>query len=136
GRVENSQLETAADPRRLFGYRQQEKTGGGITPFGPQISGFFLRGPVLILRQDKVRRFSSAVEQRFCKPKVGSSILSTGTSPVLQPGARTRVTAPPPDAALTQGERPSGLAVACAGNPAASFWLSRPEPLPSSSIAF
>jgi hypothetical protein len=25
-------------------------------------------------------RFSSAVEQRFCKPKVGSSILSTGTS--------------------------------------------------------
>jgi hypothetical protein len=24
-------------------------------------------------------RFSSAVEQRFCKPKVGSSILSTGT---------------------------------------------------------
>src|ERR1700679_114104 len=25
------------------------------------------------------RRFSSAVEQRFCKPKVGSSILSTGT---------------------------------------------------------
>ena len=26
-----------------------------------------------------VRRFSSAVEQRFCKPKVGSSILSTGT---------------------------------------------------------
>jgi hypothetical protein len=28
-----------------------------------------------------LRRFSSAVEQRFCKPKVGSSILSTGTSP-------------------------------------------------------
>jgi hypothetical protein len=27
-----------------------------------------------------IRRFSSAVEQRFCKPKVGSSILSTGTS--------------------------------------------------------
>ena len=26
-----------------------------------------------------IRRFSSAVEQRFCKPKVGSSILSTGT---------------------------------------------------------
>ena len=26
------------------------------------------------------RRFSSAVEQRFCKPKVGSSILSTGTA--------------------------------------------------------
>src|SRR5258705_8467397 len=26
------------------------------------------------------RRFSSAVEQRFCKPKVGSSILSTGTT--------------------------------------------------------
>ena len=25
-------------------------------------------------------RFSSAVEQRFCKPKVGSSILSTGTT--------------------------------------------------------
>jgi hypothetical protein len=25
-------------------------------------------------------RFSSAVEQRFCKPKVGSSILSTGTN--------------------------------------------------------
>jgi hypothetical protein len=28
-------------------------------------------------------RFSSAVEQRFCKPKVGSSILSTGTSKTL-----------------------------------------------------
>jgi hypothetical protein len=27
-----------------------------------------------------VCRFSSAVEQRFCKPKVGSSILSTGTN--------------------------------------------------------
>ena len=27
-----------------------------------------------------IRRFSSAVEQRFCKPKVGSSILSTGTN--------------------------------------------------------
>jgi hypothetical protein len=27
-----------------------------------------------------VCRFSSAVEQRFCKPKVGSSILSTGTT--------------------------------------------------------
>ena len=27
----------------------------------------------------RIRRFSSAVEQRFCKPKVGSSILSTGT---------------------------------------------------------
>ena len=32
--------------------------------------------PVLLL---KFRRFSSAVEQWFCKPKVGSSILSTGT---------------------------------------------------------
>jgi hypothetical protein len=29
-----------------------------------------------------IRRFSSAVEQRFCKPKVGSSILSTGTSKI------------------------------------------------------
>src|SRR5436189_3336691 len=29
------------------------------------------------------RRFSSAVEQRFCKPKVGSSILSTGTTKTL-----------------------------------------------------
>ena len=29
-----------------------------------------------------VCRFSSAVEQRFCKPKVGSSILSTGTSQI------------------------------------------------------
>ena len=28
------------------------------------------------------RRFSSAVEQRFCKPKVGSSILSTGTTKI------------------------------------------------------
>jgi hypothetical protein len=27
-----------------------------------------------------VSRFSSAVEQRFCKPLVGSSILSTGTT--------------------------------------------------------
>jgi hypothetical protein len=32
----------------------------------------------------RVRRFSSAVEQRFCKPKVGSSILSTGTSEPLE----------------------------------------------------
>ena len=29
-----------------------------------------------------LRRFSSAVEQRFCKPKVGSSILSTGTNEI------------------------------------------------------
>jgi hypothetical protein len=34
---------------------------------------------VEIYRSPK-RRFSSAVEQRFCKPKVGSSILSTGTT--------------------------------------------------------
>src|SRR5258707_12724605 len=32
----------------------------------------------------KIRRFSSAVEQRFCKPKVGSSILSTGTIDVVR----------------------------------------------------
>ena len=31
-----------------------------------------------------IRRFSSAVEQRFCKPKVGSSILSTGTTLLLE----------------------------------------------------
>ena len=31
-----------------------------------------------------IRRFSSAVEQRFCKPKVGSSILSTGTTKTFQ----------------------------------------------------
>jgi hypothetical protein len=31
-------------------------------------------------RLKRVCRFSSAVEQRFCKPKVGSSILSTGTN--------------------------------------------------------
>jgi hypothetical protein len=30
----------------------------------------------------RLSRFSSAVEQRFCKPKVGSSILSTGTSKI------------------------------------------------------
>jgi hypothetical protein len=37
-------------------------------------------------------RFSSAVEQRFCKPKVGSSILSTGTSNVkdLEDDLRSR----------------------------------------------
>src|SRR5260370_26916514 len=31
-----------------------------------------------------IRRFSSAVEQRFCKPKVGSSILSTGTKYLIE----------------------------------------------------
>src|SRR5258708_7950937 len=37
--------------------------------------------PAVSLAPDpRIRRFSSAVEQRFCKPKVGSSILSTGTS--------------------------------------------------------
>ena len=36
--------------------------------------GYFRRAPIA-----SIRRFSSAVEQRFCKPKVGSSILSTGT---------------------------------------------------------
>jgi hypothetical protein len=37
-------------------------------------------------------RFSSAVEQRFCKPKVGSSILSTGTSAISSlVGHRTRL---------------------------------------------
>ncbi len=47
-------------------------------------------------------RFSSAVEQRFCKPKVGSSILSTGTMrrvPSLL--ARTQVNAPPSEASRT-----------------------------------
>jgi hypothetical protein len=38
-----------------------------------------------------IRRFSSAVEQRFCKPKVGSSILSTGTSNYSNPGCRDSV---------------------------------------------
>jgi hypothetical protein len=38
-----------------------------------------LRGQIA-RRGDFVGRFSSAVEQRFCKPKVGSSILSTGTT--------------------------------------------------------
>ena len=32
------------------------------------------------IRSIAFSRFSSAVEQRFCKPKVGSSILSTGTT--------------------------------------------------------
>src|ERR1700687_4873746 len=42
-----------------------------------------------------VSRFSSAVEQRFCKPKVGSSILSTGTTPVsgLSTGTGARLSA-------------------------------------------
>src|SRR6266852_7547183 len=35
-----------------------------------------------------VRRFSSAVEQWFCKPKVGSSILSTGTIRLADLAAR------------------------------------------------
>jgi hypothetical protein len=42
----------------------------------PKISGKFYWPPIA-----SIRRFSSAVEQRFCKPKVGSSILSTGTIP-------------------------------------------------------
>ena len=39
------------------------------------------------LKTSTKRRFSSAVEQRFCKPKVGSSILSTGTTvyPTFKP---------------------------------------------------
>ena len=40
---------------------------------GPS-GGIFYPSPIA-----SIRRFSSAVEQRFCKPKVGSSILSTGT---------------------------------------------------------
>src|SRR4051794_32184019 len=35
--------------------------------------------PIFAECAQPVSRFSSAVEQRFCKPKVGSSILSTGT---------------------------------------------------------
>ena len=37
-------------------------------------------GPDFVGLEASIRRFSSAVEQRFCKPKVGSSILSTGTT--------------------------------------------------------
>ena len=37
-----------------------------------------------------IRRFSSAVEQRFCKPKVGSSILSTGTSEINNLALKSR----------------------------------------------
>src|SRR5579871_2195484 len=57
-------------------------------------------------------RFSSAVEQRFCKPKVGSSILSTGTSNV---GRDICKAAAPPDPgflvsgwALTSSPPPAG----------------------------
>jgi hypothetical protein len=32
---------------------------------------------------DRVGEISAAKEQRFCKPKAGSSILSTGTTPSL-----------------------------------------------------
>jgi hypothetical protein len=42
------------------------------------------------------RRFSSAVEQRFCKPKVGSSILSTGTSLCSQSLTASRRNQAPP----------------------------------------
>ena len=41
---------------------------------GPRAAGYFTPSPIA-----SIRRLSSAVEQRFCKPKVGSSILSTGT---------------------------------------------------------
>ena len=37
-------------------------------------------GQAALDRRSQRRRFSSAVEQRFCKPKVGGSIPSTGTS--------------------------------------------------------
>ena len=48
-------------------------------PFGRQIT---ICKPAVELEKcsQYLSRFSSAVEQRFCKPKVGSSILSTGTT--------------------------------------------------------
>jgi hypothetical protein len=56
-----------------------------------------------------IRRFSSAVEQRFCKPKVGSSILSTGT--MTQPiearaFSSSRVLAQAPNRAAARPRRP------------------------------
>ena len=50
------------------------KAKSGIRPANGGIGHAFRRLPLPL-----IRRFSSAVEQRFCKPKVGSSILSTGT---------------------------------------------------------
>ncbi len=50
----------------------QDLRSGGIYAKG--------RGNLLIDSNLRARRRSTAVVQRFCKPKVGSSILSAGTS--------------------------------------------------------
>jgi hypothetical protein len=63
--------------RSSQGLRRLLALCGQVWYFGPRkIGGITARfaGPRI-----SFRRFSSAVEQRFCKPKVGSSILSTGT---------------------------------------------------------
>src|ERR1700720_1857036 len=57
-----------------------------------------------------VSRFSSAVEQRFCKPKVGSSILSTGTIIVRGPMRRINRRAVVSGLALLSACRPARAA--------------------------
>ena len=70
---------------RLFPCGSDESGSLGSGPLRPSLifeppkigprGGILLPSPIA-----SIRRFSSAVEQRFCKPKVGSSILSTGTT--------------------------------------------------------
>jgi hypothetical protein len=50
--------------------------------FGTKVAKLFLQRYSKPLETSARCRFSSAVEQRFCKPKVGSSILSTGTNKI------------------------------------------------------
>jgi hypothetical protein len=71
--------------RRVLGYSKPRT----CSPSGTSLvfDGAFL---VDIALRD-ISRFSSAVEQRFCKPKVGSSILSTGTTKILYGASRALV---------------------------------------------
>ena len=82
--VRESRSEKAAG-KAAFSMRERSKRFLRFWPFATKSDiraaedrtkgGIFHPSPIA-----SIRRFSSAVEQRFCKPKVGSSILSTGTT--------------------------------------------------------
>jgi hypothetical protein len=65
-----------AAPPAAINRRAPKRTGSNTVANRGSCKSFVLDNIALSTRC----RFSSAVEQRFCKPKVGSSILSTGTN--------------------------------------------------------
>ena len=78
---------------------ERSERGGGhrevdqddpLTLFWAAVASTFLCGVCLSVESALFSRVSSAVEQRFCKPLVGSSILSPGTSEIKLGGIQRR----------------------------------------------